>query len=50
MWYVTLLFLIIGLAVAMKLSFDKKGVAEKAFSFFVIGFIAVVILAILVGG
>ena len=48
MWY-SILVLVIVLAVAVKLSFGE-GIAEKAFIFFIIGFIIVVILTILVGG
>ena len=48
MWY-SILVLVIVLAVAVKLSFGE-GIAEKAFIFFIIGFIVVVILTILVGG
>ena len=50
MWYVTLLFLIIGLALAVKLSFKVEGVADKAIVFFMMGCIAVTILAVLAGG
>lgn len=47
---VMLLFLIIGLALAVKLSFKVEGVADKAIVFFIIGCITVTILAVLVGG
>ena len=49
MWYV-ILALVIALAIAVKFSFDEKPVAKKASTFFIIGFIVVVILSILAGG
>ena len=49
MWYV-ILILVIALVIAVNFSFKEKRAEEKAFSFFVIGFITVVILAVLAGG